>query len=301
MIVQPVTPELRRWLVEQTAAGQTREALLQSMRASGWTESSARLALHTVLGADAAPAAVAEPATAVSMPASPARNEAAGDAAPGLAVPEPLHGGSRATLAAGDRDVTVLASMRSPRVLVFGGLLSDTECDEMIELARTRLARSETVQTGTGSSEVNAARTSEGMFFDRGEFPVCARLEARIAALLGWPVENGEGLQVLRYRAGAEYKPHYDYFDPDQPGTPLLLTRGGQRVASLVCYLNTPEQGGATVFPDVGLEVAAVKGNAVFFSYDRPHPATRSLHGGAPVEAGEKWVATKWLREGRFE
>jgi len=302
MIVQPVTPELRHWLVEQSAAGQTREALLQSMRTSGWTESSARLAVHDVLGADAVPAAVAEPTAAVSVPASAARGDVAGgDAAAVLAVPEPLHGGSRATLSAGDRDVTVLASMRSPRVLVIGGLLSHAECDEMIELARTRLARSETVQTGTGSSEVNAARTSDGMFFDRGEFPVCARLESRIAALLGWPVENGEGLQVLRYRAGAEYKPHYDYFDPDQPGTPLLLSRGGQRVASLVCYLNTPEQGGATVFPDVGLEVAAVKGNAVFFSYDRPHPATRSLHGGAPVEGGEKWVATKWLREGRFE
>jgi prolyl 4-hydroxylase len=55
------------------------------------------------------------------------------------------------------------------------------------------------------------------------------------------------------------------------------------------------------VFPDVGLEVAPVRGNAVFFSYDRPHPATRTLHGGAEVSAGEKWVATKWMREGRFE
>jgi prolyl 4-hydroxylase len=39
----------------------------------------------------------------------------------------------------------------------------------------------------------------------------------------------------------------------------------------------------------------------VFFAYDRPHPMTRTLHGGAPVGAGEKWVATKWLRAGRFE
>jgi prolyl 4-hydroxylase len=28
---------------------------------------------------------------------------------------------------------------------------------------------------------------------------------------------------------------------------------------------------------------------------------TRTLHGGAPVLEGEKWVATKWLREGAFE
>jgi prolyl 4-hydroxylase len=66
-------------------------------------------------------------------------------------------------------------------------------------------------------------------------------------------------------------------------------------------YLGEPEKGGGTTFPDVNLEVAPKRGHGVFFSYDRPHPATRTLHGGAPVLAGEKWIATKWLREGRFE
>lgn len=108
---------------------------------------------------------------------------------------------------------------------------------------------------------------------------------------------TAKGCKVLRYATGAQYAPHYDYFEPDAPGTPVLLQHGGQRVASLVMYLNTPERGGATRFPDVHLDVAAVKGNAVFFSYDRPHPMTRTLHAGAPVLAGEKWVATKWLRE----
>ena len=163
------------------------------------------------------------------------------------------------------------------------------------------MARSETVITSTGGSEVNAARTSEGMFFERGANPLVRRIEERIAALLNWPLENGEGLQVLHYQPGAEYKPHHDYFDPAHAGTPTILKRGGQRVGSLVMYLNTPEYGGATTFPDVHLEVAPIKGNAVFFSYNRPHPITRTLHGGAPVVAGEKWVATKWLREGRFE
>ena len=72
-------------------------------------------------------------------------------------------------------------------------------------------------------------------------------------------------------------------------------------MASIVCYLNSPERGGSTVFPDVQLEVLPVQGHAVFFSYERAHPVTRTLHAGSPVLAGEKWVATKWLREGRFE
>lgn len=44
-----------------------------------------------------------------------------------------------------------------------------------------------------------------------------------------------------------------------------------------------------------------MKGNAVFFSYDRAHPMTRTLHAGAPVVEGEKWIATKWLRERRHD
>jgi prolyl 4-hydroxylase len=191
--------------------------------------------------------------------------------------------------------------MKHPRVIVFGGLLSDAECDELVASARPRLVRSETVDNATGGSEVNAARTSSGMFFQRGETPLIDRIEQRIGHLLRWPVERGEGLQILHYRPGAEYRPHHDFFDPAQPGTPRILERGGQRVATLVMYLNTPLKGGATTFPDVQFEVAAAKGNAVFFSYDRPHAVTRTLHGGAPVVEGEKWVATKWLREGRFE
>ena len=79
--------------------------------------------------------------------------------------------------------------------------------------------RSETVDNATGGSEVNAARTSDGMFFERGETPLIARIEQRIAALLRWPVENGEGLQILRYRPGRRIPPHHDYFDPAHPGT----------------------------------------------------------------------------------
>jgi prolyl 4-hydroxylase len=278
---QVITPELRAWIIDQATAGFGPGPVLKSMLASGWSEDTALRALEATLTGHLSDVAQ------IDLP-------------PPVPVPEPLPSGARTSLSAGDREVAVLMSMATPRIVVFNGLLSHDECDQMIALARPRLARSETVQTDTGSSEVNAARTSQGMFFARGEHPVCALLEARIGQLLAWPVENGEGLQVLRYGPGAEYKPHYDYFDPALSGTPSILKRGGQRVASVLVYLNTPQRGGATVFPDVELDVAAVKGNAVFFSYDRPHPCTRSLHGGAPVVEGEKWVATKWLREGVF-
>lgn len=280
---QQITPELRDWIVQQTQAGQPPEAVLDAMRASGWDEDVALDALEQTLREF-----LASRATAQALP-------------PPMAVPEPDLDGSPSTLDAGDRQVSVLAAMRSPRVVVFGGLLSDEECDEMVALAQQRLTRSETLDNATGGTEVHAARTSDGMFFNRGEFELCLRIERRIARLVRWPFENGEGLQVLRYRPGAEYRPHHDYFDPVHPGSQAVLKRGGQRVGTVVMYLNMPAKGGATTFPDAALEIAPIKGNAVFFSYERPHPSTRTLHGGAPVIEGEKWVATKWLRESRFE
>ncbi|CAN5710923.1 2OG-Fe(II) oxygenase [soil metagenome] len=290
MSEQQITPELRAWIIEQAVAGHQPEVVLKAMCASGWNEDVALDALEQTLKTylaerDGAPAKAAE------APALP----------PAVKVPGPLLSDERVLLNAGDREVEMVLSLQDPAIVVFGGLLSHEECDELVAMARLRLIRSETVDTATGASEVNSARTSDGMFFARGENELCTRIENRMATLLRWPLENGEGLQILRYAPGAEYLPHYDYFDPDQPGTPAILKRGGQRVGTLVVYLNTPERGGATIFPDVKMAVAPVKGNAVFFTYDRAHPSTRSLHGGAPVLAGEKWVATKWMREGRFD
>ena len=139
------------------------------------------------------------------------------------------------------------------------------------------------------------------MFFHRGENELVKTIETRIAKLVNWPVERGEGLQVLHYKPGAEYKPHYDYFDPAHAGSMTILQRGGQRLGTVLLYLNNPEKGGGTIFPDAGgFEASPRKGNAVFFSYSKPHPDSKSLHGGSPVIAGEKWVATKWLRATEF-
>jgi prolyl 4-hydroxylase len=216
------------------------------------------------------------------------------------AMPWPVHAGERLSLDAGDCQVQTVLVGQQPPLVVFDDFLSDEECRALIELAAPRMSRSLTVDLQTGGEASHQSRTSQGMFFERGESELVSRIEARIAHLLGWPVQNGEGLQVLRYGPGAEYLPHFDYFDPAAPGTPAILQRGGQRVATLIMYLHEPEAGGATVFPDAALSVSPKRGSAVFFNYSRPHPDSRSLHGGAPVLSGEKWIATKWLREREF-
>jgi prolyl 4-hydroxylase len=266
---QLITRELRQWIASQTAEGHGREAVLQAMLTAGWSHQAASEALAET------------PAAAVPVPWPQAAS----------------HG---LKLDAGDRQVAISAVMRNPDLLVLENLLDADECLALIDAARPRLQRSLTVALETGGEEVHDDRTSDGMFFTRGETGLVATLEARIARMLDWPVENGEGLQVLRYGPGAEYKPHHDYFDPTEPGTASILARGGQRVATLIMYLHEPAEGGATVFPELRLQVAPRRGSAVFFSYSQAHPCSQTLHGGMPVLAGEKWIATKWLREREF-
>ena len=285
-----LTPELMQWVRTQSAAGVPLPSLLQSMRTAGWAEHLARRALALPEEGELPfPFAQALPKSDVQVQVHVS------------GVPEPDLQTDPCCINAGDREVHVLSNMLNPRVVVFGNLLSDEECDAIIDAARPRMQRSLTVDNQSGGESVNDDRTSNGMFFQRGESEVIRRVEERIARLLNWPLENGEGLQVLHYRPGAEYKPHYDYFAPNEPGTPTILKRGGQRVGTLVMYLNEPIRGGGTIFPDVGLQVVPRRGNAVFFSYNRPAPATKTLHGGAPVLEGEKWIATKWLREREFK
>jgi prolyl 4-hydroxylase len=196
--------------------------------------------------------------------------------------------------------VHVLCELRNPRVVVFGNLLAPQECEELIGSAGSRLRRS--AVTGDGEDTiVSTARTSSGMFFERGETALCARIEARIAALVDWPEAYTEAMQVLRYDKEQEYEPHHDFFEPPEGHWAPVFRRGGQRVGSLVIYLNTPTIGGSTVFPEIPLEVRALAGNAVFFAYDKADASSRTLHGGAPVGEGEKWAAVKWFRQGPFD
>lgn len=198
-----------------------------------------------------------------------------------------------------DRDVDILLSLRTPRIVVLGNLLSHEECDALIAYGRERLVRSPVVSDADGKTELHAHRTSRGAMLQRAECELVARIEARLAALIHWPAENGEGMQLLQYEKGNEYRPHYDWFDTSRPGPRKHLERGGQRVATVVMYLSDVEQGGGTSFPNIGLQVQPKKGSAVYFANtdDWRNPDPQTLHAGEPVEAGVKYIATKWLRE----
>lgn len=202
-----------------------------------------------------------------------------------------------------DRMVQVAARLESPDIAVLAGFLSHDECDELMALSRSKLNRSTVVNPLTGTLDDHKDRTSEGCFFDISENELIRRIDYRLAKLTGYPVDHGEGIQILHYGTGGEYKPHFDFFPYEEPGSATHLAKGGQRVVTVVMYLNDVEEGGETLFPRAGgFRVMPRKGWAAYFSYcdaaGRVDAAT--LHAGAPVLAGEKWIATKWIRQGVY-
>jgi prolyl 4-hydroxylase len=203
---------------------------------------------------------------------------------------------------AADREIPVLLRYEKPVVVLLEGVLSHDECAELIELARPRLRPSTVVDPQTGANTVANYRNSEGMFFRPAETPLIALLDRRVAELMNCPLENGEGLQVLRYGPGGHTAPHFDFLIPSNPTNEASLKRSGQRLSTLMIYLSDVTRGGETVFPEVRLSVAPRKGNAVYFEYanSRQQLDARSLHAGAPVIEGEKWAVTKWMRTRPF-
>lgn len=199
------------------------------------------------------------------------------------------------TICTSDREIKVLSRIEKPFILHLDNVISPEECAELIDLSKDRLQPSRVVDSNTGEERTATGRTSKGMYFSINENELITKLEKRFSELTQFPVENGEGLQVLNYQVGEEYKAHFDYFPPHR----IQDDKGGQRVGTLLIYLNDVEAGGETIFPKVGAAIVPKKGSAVYFHYtNRFGQVDRmSVHSSFPVAKGEKWVATKWIRQ----
>ncbi|XP_020096498.1 probable prolyl 4-hydroxylase 6 isoform X1 [Ananas comosus] len=203
-----------------------------------------------------------------------------------------------------------------PRAFLYRGFVSHEECDHLIELAKDKLEKSMVADDESGDSVASDIRTSSGMFLEKHQDEIVARIEQRIAAWTFLPEENGEAIQILRYENGQKYDEHFDYFN-DKNNQAL----GGHRVATVLMYLSDVKKGGETVFPDAegklsqhtdetwsecarsGYAVKPKKGDALLFFSLHVDATTdpSSLHASCPVIEGEKWSATKWIHVHSFD
>lgn len=280
-------PELGRWLTQNLDRGQPPQALLDTMCQQGMNVRAAQAIVEAFI--DARLGRRPLPVDSIELP-----DEGVPAAAARLAPGTRLH--------AAGREILVHSRADDPVFAALGNVLDAGECRSLIEMARPRLKPSTLVDPVTGQDIVSDKRTSDGMFFRPAENDFIARLDRRLSALMNLPLENGEGLQVLHYPTGGYSEPHFDYLQPTNAANRESIARSGQRVSTLVSYLNDVPEGGQTVFPKLGWAVSPLRGNAVYFEYcdaaGRVDP--RSLHASAPVTRGEKWVVTKWMRQRRF-
>ena len=141
-------------------------------------------------------------------------------------------------------------------------------------------------------------RTSESCNLDP-HHPLVASVEAKISRLMGIQPEHGETVQGQRYAVGQEFKPHHDFFYTNQNYWLTEERVGGQRTWTAMVFLNQPEGGGQTNFPEIGVRITPRAGNLFAWNnMDRQgEPNKYTLHQGMPVAAGTKYIITKWYRE----
>ena len=125
-----------------------------------------------------------------------------------------------------------------------------------------------------------------------------ANLSRRIAELTGTDVKSQEELQVVRYKEGGFYKPHYDACNKFTDDCTRLNQGLGPRFITFIIYLNDDFDGGETFFPEINTKVSPKQGKAaIFYDVDEEGEILpKSLHGGLDVSNGEKWICNKWIR-----
>lgn len=191
-------------------------------------------------------------------------------------------------MAPGPLPVGELVSER-PHVMLFRGLLTAAECAYLMEAAAPMLAPAVVVDPRTGRQRPDPGRVSDGIGFTLPlENPAVHALNSRLAAASGTDVSQGEPLQVLRYRPGGEYKPHFDAIDG----------LANQRILTMIVWLNDGYDGGETMFLASGLRLKGAIGDALLFRNVRLDGSRdpEARHAGLPVTGGEKLIASRWIR-----
>jgi hypothetical protein len=187
-----------------------------------------------------------------------------------------------------------------PLVHAVPGLLSPELCDVLIAAARPRLAPAMIYdELRGGEAPAQGRRLTSAKFGVTDTDLVIMAVNERLCALAGLPPSNAEGLQVMHYKVGDFFAPHFDAWDTEFPGHAATLAQQGQRAVTVLVYLNDDLEGGETDFPRLGIRHRGKKGDGLMFRNVDAEGGrdTRLLHAGLPPTAGEKWLLSLWIRD----
>lgn len=194
--------------------------------------------------------------------------------------------------------VRVLSEL--PRVLAIEALTPPAVCDWIIGQSAGLLVPAEVDDPRTGLPVMGRTRTNRVANFGLMQTSLLNLLvQRRIGAAIGVPISMMEAFAVLNYRPGEEASEHFDYLDPAVPAYAEEINRVGQRIATVLLYLNEDYEEGETEFPALGLKHRGAKGDALAFFSTGPRgdPDPRTLHAGRPPARGEKWVLSQFVRD----
>jgi prolyl 4-hydroxylase len=133
--------------------------------------------------------------------------------------------------------------------------------------------------------------------------PIVMKIMIKISNIVKLPLENAEALQVVKYDPNGYYNEHHDSCCDGHELCTEFIKRGGQRIKTILIYLNDEFTEGATNFPVLNKKFKPPKYSAVIFNplatnSNKCHP--KALHAGLPVKSGTKYVANLWFREKVF-
>lgn len=185
-----------------------------------------------------------------------------------------------------------------PRIVVYHDFITDREIETIQEMATPRFKRATVQNYKTGELETANYRVSKTAWLKEEEHEHVANVYSRTHQITGLNMETSEELQVSNYGIGGHYEPHFDFARREEKNAFASLGTGN-RIATMLIYESDVEQGGATVFPHLGIALQPKKGAAVFwynlFQNGEGDELTR--HAACPVLAGTKWVSNFWIHE----
>ncbi len=174
-----------------------------------------------------------------------------------------------------------------------GDFMTAAECAKMMELIDATAKPSKVFDLDYESGY----RTSYSGDVDPHD-PFVKKIGRRIDDLLGMDPRFGETIQGQRYMPGQEFQPHHDWFHPGTSYWDFEMGRGGQRSFTTMVFLNAVEAGGTTDFTELGISLEPKPGVLLIWNNADPSGVTndKTMHAGRPVQAGSKYIITKWYR-----